>query len=63
MTKCKKCGKDNTNGTKFCTRKCRTEWKAIYDAKYKKYMKKNGKDLLLASGITGRGVFDYEGND
>ncbi len=62
MSKCKQCGVIHTNGSKFCTKKCRKKWVAFHDIKYKKMMKSWNDDYLLEFGITGRGSFDIEGN-
>ena len=61
MNNCKECGAENTNGTNFCSRKCRISWKIRHDKIYKNYMKKH-KDPLLDKSITGRGVFNCDGN-
>ena len=64
MTQCKNCGKSHTNGSKFCTRKCRKSFMRKNTEKMKvKYKGKiNDGDYLLNAGITGRGVFDCDGN-
>jgi len=57
---CKECGKKSQSGHKFCNSKCRKAWVKRHNKIYQK--KKFKKRNLLALGITGRGVFDYEGN-
>lgn len=65
MNKCKNCGKPHTNGSKFCTRKCRLVFirKNNEKMKSKNRGKVNDGDYLLDAGITGRGIFDCDGND
>jgi hypothetical protein len=36
ITDCKYCGKDNNNGTNFCSRKCRTSWVREHNIKGRK---------------------------
>jgi uncharacterized membrane protein YvbJ len=56
MKNCKYCGKENNNGTKFCTRKCRI-------AQIKKHQIKGAKKLFKYKEPLGFYVpFDYEGN-
>lgn len=56
MKHCRTCHKANTNGTKFCSKKCRTEWTITNKRKYKKFMEKHG-DVIHCGA-----VYDYEGN-
>ncbi len=45
---CKNCGKDNNNGTNFCSRKCRMDWIREHNIKggKKKAQKAYEKELM-----------------
>lgn len=61
MAKCKniKCRKELKKGqTNYCSRACRNEYINRPKPKFKR-----SDDSLLGAGITGRGMFDHEGND
>ena len=59
---CKVCNESTTNGTNFCSKGCGRVHRRKHAKIYKKLAKKIGDDPLLNQGITGRGVFDCDGN-
>ena len=56
---CKQCKKKSQSGHKFCNKKCRKAW--VKDHNMTKKQRERMYDLLN-QGITGRGVFDCDGN-
>jgi hypothetical protein len=51
---CKNCGKENNNGTNFCTRKCRMEWinkHKVKGAKKKAKIKREQELMSWGSGF------------
>jgi hypothetical protein len=46
---CKQCGQINTNGTSFCSRKCRVAWKLKHEIKGAKKREAKRQELVLMS--------------
>jgi uncharacterized membrane protein YvbJ len=49
MRTCKQCGKDNNNGTFFCSRACRKLWVREHQIKGTKKRVKREQELVLMS--------------